>query len=118
MSMEKRKELLGIKDKEYNLTLIQVEFPSKLVLEGKFHPREPISNLAKYVQDALDPNFLAVCPEYKLVLPPREVLKDFTKTFREMSMLPACTVRFSAGMLLFVFFLCFVVLLFYLSLRK
>jgi len=53
MSHEKRKELLGIKDREYDCTVIQIELPknpntsssSAFVIEAKFHPREGIDKI-------------------------------------------------------------------------
>jgi len=94
MSHEKRKELLGIKEREFDLTIIQVEFNFQYVLEVRFHPRETVSKLYDFVKTALDPKLLSINENFQLILPPHQVIKNYEKTFKELSMFPACTVRF------------------------
>jgi len=92
--MKKRKELLGIKEREFDLTIIQVEFNFQYVLEVRFHPRETVSKLYDFVKTALDPKLLSINENFQLILPPHQVIKNYEKTFKELSMFPACTVRF------------------------
>jgi len=78
-SEQKRKEMLGIKDKEFEITLIQVEFPSKYVLESRFHPKESIDKLFEIIEDNLNDDIKIFLKNNKntfdLILPPNEKLK-------------------------------------------
>ena len=93
---ELRERKYGVKQKEYAFTVIRVEFPSKYVLEGKFHPNTAIFKLFEFVQSFLDDQVLKL--KWQLLLPPHQIIKnknDENQTFKkEGGMIPACTIRF------------------------
>jgi len=98
MGKEMREKKYGVKQKEYKFTVIRVEFPSHKVLEAKFHPNAPITELFEFVHDSLTDAVKTYA--YELVLPPDQVIKTKQEnlTFKGVGgMIPACTVRFRFG---------------------
>eukprot|EP01083_Nonionella_stella_P021497 59590_1 len=99
MGTDLRERMYGVQQKQYKYTLLHIEFPSKYVLEARFHPQCEIYKLFEFVASVLDPQVAAF--KYELTLPPRQVIKnkrDEKYTFKSMGgMIPACTVRFVLG---------------------
>jgi len=91
MSESLRKKKLGIVDRKYGSTMIHVEFPSGLILEGHFHPKNPVSKLREYVFNSLRPE--AQPYPFEFSIPPNTILKD-NQTFKEAGLVPAGIVRF------------------------
>merc|ERR1711879_988267 len=92
MTESLRKKKLGIVDRKYGTTMIHVEFPSGLILEGHFHPKNPISKLREYVYNSLRPE--AQPFPFELRIPPNTTLKNDKQTFKEAGLVPAGIVRF------------------------
>jgi len=95
MSESLRKKKLGIVDRKYAHTMIHVEFPSGLILEGMFHPKNPVRKLREYVFNSLRPE--AQPYPFDLLIPPQKILKDDSQTFKEAGLVPAGIVRFRGG---------------------
>lgn len=100
---ELRMKQLGMQTHAYSETLIQIEFSSGYVLEGRFHPQEGIEDLYAFVNSCLDPIIIQKNMDYILIVPPHMKLKRKKTTqmhvakkdtFVSLSMMPACTVRF------------------------
>jgi len=92
MSEALRKKKLGIVDRKYGCTMIHVEFPSGLILEGMFHPKNPVRKLREYIFNSLRPE--AQPYPFELLIPPQMILKDENQTFKEAGLVPAGIVRF------------------------
>lgn len=77
---------------KYERTIIRVQFPDRMVLQGVFRPSETVFRLEKFVKDHLENNMSF----YLYTAPPRCVLKDKTCSLFEMNLVPASVVHFGS----------------------
>ncbi|XP_052791163.1 tether containing UBX domain for GLUT4-like [Mya arenaria] len=78
---------------KYERVVIRVQFHDKLVLQGLFRPRETVFAVQKFVKEHLEDKSI---PFYLYTSPPKNVLKDQSKTLIEAQLVPAAVVYFGS----------------------
>jgi len=79
------------RQKLYAKTLLRVQFPSRLIVEGVFRPHETISDVCDVLRRVVLSEACAGSGFYLFTIPPKSVL-DSKKTLKQLGLCPAALV--------------------------